>query len=139
MLQKYTRANGSVGYKLVEFGQSKTQQACKDECDINKIMKKFEHTGKLPDMIKSNAQYGDFSNVPTYQEACDVVFKAQEQFMSLSAQSRKRFHNDPAEMLDFCSKEENREEMYKLGLAVRPVVTPQVQEAPQPEGAPQNA
>jgi len=96
--------------------KSKTQQSMMADCDINNIMKKFEQTGILPDMIKSNPQYGDFSDVMSYQEAMSLVVHANDQFASLSAKVRDRFNNDPKRFLAFCEDSNNREEMKILGL-----------------------
>ena len=49
----------------------------------------------------------------------------QDDFMELPAQLRSRFNNDPAELIDFLGKEENREEATKLGLvAAKPISEP---------------
>lgn len=119
----FRKKNPKTG--VMEFDPGLTKQADKDSCDVNKILERFERTGMLPDMIRSDARYGDFSTVPTYQEACDIVLKAQEQFEALSAHVRDRFSNDPARMLEFCSDPRNAEEMVKLGLAVAKPTVPQ--------------
>lgn len=103
---------------------SLTKQAEKDACDVNLILNRFERTGVLPDMIRQDGRYGDFSDVGTYQEALNTVILAQEQFEALDAHVRDRFGNDPMKMLEFCSRSENLEEMVKLGLAVASPVTP---------------
>lgn len=95
---------------------SKTKQSFKDECDINQIMKKFEKTGILPDLIKTNPVYGDFSDPKTYQESLNLVHHAQEQFSNLSSKVRERFNNDPQKFLEFTSNAENADEMAKMGL-----------------------
>jgi len=103
----------------------RTKQSHKDECDINYIMRKFEKTGQLPDMIKSNPSYGDFSNVPDYQAALGMVEHAKEQFNALSAKVRARFNNDPSQFLAFATDPRNGAEMVKLGLAkARPKAKP---------------
>jgi phage internal scaffolding protein len=95
----------------------RVKQAFKEETDINRIMKKYETTGVLPDMIKSNPQYGDFSNVTDYQQAMNTVILAREQFDGLSAKIRKRFNNSPEAFLAFVEDPENHQEMVELGLA----------------------
>jgi phage internal scaffolding protein len=95
-----------------------TKQSDKDSCDINLILDRYAKTGVLPDLITKDPQYGDFTDVPTYQEACSIVSLAEAQFEALDAKTRERFGNDPALMLDFCSKSENHDEMVKLGLAI---------------------
>lgn len=95
-----------------------TKQSEKDACDLNLIMARYEKTGVLPDMIRSNPQYGDFSSVPDFLQAQLLVRKANDQFAALDAHVRDRFGNDPAYMLAFCADPANAEEMVKLGLAV---------------------
>jgi len=99
-------------------GDSRTHQSFKDECDINNILNRYARTGVLPQMIKSNPRYGDFATVQSYQDACNVVLLAQEQFNALDANVRDRFNNDPSKFLAFCSDEKNKAEMISLGLAV---------------------
>lgn len=99
---------------------TRTKQADKEACDINNILRRYEKTGILSDMILENPQYGDFSDVASFQEACQVVRVAEEQFGALSARVRERFGNDPANMLAFCADPANRAEMVDLGLAVAP-------------------
>lgn len=104
--------------------KSMAKQSFKTECDINHIMKKFEKTGILPDLIKQDPQYGDFSDVPSYHEAVNLVHKAHEQFDALSAKVRARFENDPAQFLAFATDPKNGQEMVKMGLATpTPVVS----------------
>lgn len=104
---------------LVTPEPSRTKQSFRDECDINNVMKKFERTGILPEMIKQNPQYGDFSDVESFQEAQNIVIHANEQFMALDAHIRKRFDNNPAKFLEFVSYPENLDEMVKLGIATK--------------------
>lgn len=94
------------------------KQSDKDSCDINLIMKRYEATGQLPDLIARDARYGDFSSVPSYQEALEIVSKAEEQFGLLPAVVRDRFANNPEEMLRFCADSRNHEEMVRMGLAL---------------------
>lgn len=131
-----TRYQGrkSVPAKLV--GKSRTHQSFKDECDINNIMKRFEKTGILPDLIKRNPRYGDFSDVPSYQEALNTVLLANEQFAALSARVRDRFNNDPQAFLAFVHDEKNSDEMIKLGLASRQENPPQTLPEGVKEGKP---
>lgn len=95
---------------------SKVQNSYKDETDIKNILKKYGRTGMLP-IMKDEALYGDFSDVPSYQEAQNIIIKANDQFNNLSSDLRKRFDNDPAKFLAFCGDEKNLDEMRALGLA----------------------
>jgi len=100
---------------------SLAQQNFKDESDINYIVRQFGLTGELPDQPLS-PQYGDFTGVLDYHSAVNAVLAAQDEFDHLPAQMRARFNNDPAQLIDFLDKEENREEATKLGLvAEKPI------------------
>lgn len=101
-------------------GVSLTKQCFKDDCDINNILRKYETTGVLPEVIKTNPQYGDFSDVLSYEDSLNVVAMAQEQFSYLSAKVRRRFDNDPAKFLEFVDDPSNLEESYDLGIRLRP-------------------
>lgn len=115
----HTRFKKPPKKPIVFTTTGRTHQSFKDECDINNIMRKFQKTGVLPDMIKQNPQYGDFSSLPDYQASLDLVMKAQLQFQSLASHVRERFSNDPAKFLEFATDSKNMKEMVRLGLAVK--------------------
>ena len=108
------------GRVQVSFKQpSLTQQHFKDECDINQIMNRYRETGFLVDPLArptEKLQFGDFSTPFDYMEAMNTVVRANEAFAGLPANLRKRFNNDPAELLAFVSDESNVDEAVKLGL-----------------------
>lgn len=100
-------------------GKSRTKQEFKDELDINNILKKYNKTGQLPDMIRKDPKYGDFSSPLDYQESMNLVLHAHEQFQNLPARARERFNNDPEKFLVFATDPANAKEMVRLGLAVK--------------------
>lgn len=95
---------------------SRTKQAFKDECDINKIMRKWEKQQTITHVRDGMPSYGDFSNAMEYKEAADRVLAANEAFMQLPAGVRARVNNSPAQFLDFIGDPENRAELEELGL-----------------------
>lgn len=105
-----------------------TKQSDLKDTDINAIMKRFERTGQLPDMIAHTPRYGDFSEVPSYQEALEIVNLANDQFSNLDANVRNRFDNDPAKFLGFATDPKNMDELEKMGL-LKPEVVQQRLEA----------
>jgi phage internal scaffolding protein len=108
---------------------SLTQQHFKDECDINNILRQFNITGLLPESPLS-PRYGDFTGISDYHSALNQVIAAEDEFMALPAQIRSRFDNDPAKLIDFLDKSENKDEAIKLGLVKQPEELPQVVEVP---------
>lgn len=110
---------------------SRTQQSFKDECDVNKIMKKFKKVMGSDYLSRYNGivggQFGDFSSVTDYRTAIEQVSAAKDVFGALPAIIRKRFDHDPATFLDFCHDPKNIDELKSLGLTKAldsPVLTP---------------
>ena len=94
---------------------SLTQQHFKDETDIINILRQFIITGLLPEAPLS-PRYGDFTGIVDYHSALNQVIAAEDEFMSLPADLRARFQNDPAQLIAFINDENNRSEAEKLGL-----------------------
>lgn len=100
---------------------SRTKQSFKQECDINHLMKKFKKIMGTEYLNRFNGyvggHFGDFSQVVDYRSAFEQVRRAEDVFMSLPAQVRREFENDPAMFLDFCQNPANAGELVKMGLA----------------------
>lgn len=109
----------SVG---IEFKlPSLAQQHFKDECDINTIIANFQQTGVMPSG-KREPLFGDFSGVPQdFMSAQNLFDEAQERFYSLSSDIRKRFNNNPAELLHFMSNPANADVAFDMGLINKPI------------------
>lgn len=86
------------------------------DADINNIVKKYQATGQLPGMIKTNPVWGDFSSPMDFREAHDLMIKANEQFEALPSKVRERFSNDPGNFLEFATNPANLDEMESMGL-----------------------
>ena len=112
-------------------GESLTKQSFADECDINRILERFAITGHVPDNVRAPS-FGDFVDIPSYQDALNAVIEAERSFMQMPANVRARFGNDAHAFVEFCSDPENLPEMRKLGLAVQAVT----ESAPTPSPAP---
>jgi hypothetical protein len=91
------------------------QQQFRDEVDINTMVERFGLTGEMPQLLNL-PETGDFTGIFNFQSAMNIVAQAQTEFMTLPAKLRARFHNDPAEILEFLQDPENREEAQRLGL-----------------------
>lgn len=106
--------------KYLDSGKSLTKQSFKDECDINKILKKWERTGQLEHARLQTQKFIDCSAAVDYQTALNIVQEAQESFDSLPSSIRNRFNNDPAYFESFVSDRANDEELIALGLIEKP-------------------
>lgn len=94
-------------------------QSAVEESDINTIVRRFGLTGQLPTDV-AVPQFVDFEDVFDFQSAMNTVIAAEKAFMQLPADVRKRFNNDPQEIVAFVSDERNRDEAKKLGLLMPP-------------------
>lgn len=95
---------------------SLTIQSSKDESDINVIVDRFTKTGTMPQLMMPPLN-ADFDAVFDFQDAMNLTRAAKESFDAMPAKVRTRFNNDPAAFVDFCSDQDNIDEMRKLGLA----------------------
>ncbi len=98
---------------------TRTEQSHKQECDINYILAKHLKTGVINHQNAYGGQYGDTSAID-YHSAMNTIVNADQMFNDLPSGTRSRFQNDPAQFLDFVGDENNLEEMYTMGLAIRP-------------------
>lgn len=94
---------------------SLAQQHYKDETDINNILRQFNITGQLPTAPLS-PRYGDFTGIVDYQSALNAVIAAEDGFMSLPAETRAMFNNDPELLINFLDNPDNKDQAIKLGL-----------------------
>lgn len=127
----------------IKFDQpSRTLQSFKDDADINCIIARFENTGVLVDPtvpVSRTPQFGDFSEMPSYQEAQNVIVAANNAFNDLSAKIRERFGNDPAAYFDFVRSlkkgSDDYAEAIRLGIINEPI-----DRAPEvPSGSPESS
>lgn len=98
---------------------SRTHQSFVAECDINNILKEYALSGQIRH-ISARAEQGTYADLPDsvdFQEALNIVMEGREAFASLPSQVRNRFHNNPAEFLEFMADPANQDEAIKLGLA----------------------
>jgi len=96
--------------------ESMTKQSFKDECDINKIMAKFQRTGVLEHYAKHAPQYMDIPPLD-HAEALILISEAASMFEELPSSIRKKFENNPQKFLEFVDNPDNIEQLREMGLA----------------------
>lgn len=105
-------------------GPSMTQQHFKDECDINVIIARHDTTGlwcKPGDLAKVRQPiFDDFSVLPDFMDAQNFLNEAGDLFNALPSGIRRRFDNNPAELLEFLADPANASEAVALGLVSAP-------------------
>ena len=95
--------------------KSRTKQAFAKEADINNIMRQYIKTGLMPEGT-AKPSYGDFSDGSDFRSVCDRILIAEAEFGRLDADIRKKFNNNPADLLDFLANPANEAEGIELGL-----------------------
>lgn len=90
-------------------------QSAEEESNINTIVRRFGLTGELPTDVKL-PQTGDFTNIPDFHTAMNIVRKTQEEFLRVPAEVRARFGNDPQAFMNFIEDDRNRDEARRMGL-----------------------
>ncbi len=123
-----------ISQGIVFTEPSRTKQSELEASDINNIMARYATTGTITHLAQGQPLYGDFSEVEDYQASLEKVMSAEERFMSLPSDIRKKFDYNPQKMVEFILDEKNREECYSLGFFDRPPV--EVVETPAPAPAP---
>jgi len=113
--------------KISDWGESRTKSEYAADLDRNEIMRKYEHFGVMPHELREQGFYADVSNIPNYQDSLIAVQNGKQAFMTLPARIRKRFGNDPQNLLDFLSDDNNYEEAVKLGI-IKPDLSSSSQE-----------
>jgi len=101
------------------LSKSRTHQSFAKDADINNIMAKYSRTGILGDpnlVSERKPMFGDFSNIPDFNERVLSVQRVNDAFMALPSDVRAKFANDPALALDFLADEKNHDEARKLGM-----------------------
>lgn len=96
-----------------------TKQEMGRECNINTIMRRALERGMLPNK-NLEPLYGDFSSIGSYQDAKIRVQETKAAFMTLPANVRLRFGNDPGALIKFCEDPENLPEAIELGIVEKP-------------------
>lgn len=112
------------------------EQSHKDKCEINNIIASYQKTGIITHQKNHADEYG-FATPYDFQASMELITKAQSMFDSLPSSLRNRFDNDPAKYLEFVQNKDNLEEMYELGMAIRPEKPQKAPSTPQPQGEPQ--
>lgn len=124
-----SRYSKSLHVSLAVTSPSRTRQEFKDECDVNLIVKRHAETGLWQGSLKPPTrcpQFVDIANAPDAQTAHNLFIQARDAFMSLPSVVRKRFDNNPHELIAFVSEDSNYDDALKLGLVNErpPVVSP---------------
>lgn len=124
----YDRNEASQETALYCKDASRTKQEFAADADINTIIERFGIGYDMP-LNTTPPASGDFTEIPDFRGAVDIVRRAQEVFNALPAKIRSRFENDAGKYVEFFNDPDNYEEARKLGLVKEPE---EVQTPPEP-------
>ncbi len=97
----------------IVFGDSRTKQAFKDECDINRIMHMATKTGAISHLNKYEGTYGDFEEFD-FLAAHLQIRKANEIFEALPAELRREFQQSPQQFFKFVNDPVNKDRLAEI-------------------------
>lgn len=97
---------------------SRTRQEFADECDVNKLMARYQKVGVWPlPPVGREPRYLDLGEVPDFQTAMQMMIDAENAFMRLPALTRREFDNDPMRFVEFAQNKDNLPKLREWGLA----------------------
>lgn len=94
----------------------RTKQSFKDQCDINKIMERWNKGQNITHLNPQTPLYGDFTTSTDLQQSLDRVAEAQSRFNELPSAVRQWAQNDPVTFLELVNDPQNEEKLQELGL-----------------------
>lgn len=112
-----------------------TKQEFVKDCDVNVILARCLKVGAPVRGADIQAVFADVSEVGDFSDCVRRVKAAEDAFMSLPAEVRGRFKNDPGQLMAFIMEDANYDEALKLGLVEKkpaPVVPAEVPFSPAP-------
>lgn len=120
----FTRTHKQTRHAVDLSAGGRAKQSMKDDCDINKIMAKFQRTGAITHFNRHSPKYG-FATSQDFADSMRIITSAQEMFNDLPSEIRTKFHNNPGEFLEFVQNPDNASEMETLGLTTKKSESPE--------------
>lgn len=120
-LFNYDRNQVSDDTATLNMEPSLTRQEFANDADINVLVERMMRGEDIPTNT-TPPKDGDFSELPDFTAATQMIRQAQQVFDALPARIRSRFQNEPQKYIDFFHDPDNYDEALKMGL-VKPRVT----------------
>ncbi len=110
--KKLTRTQVIALRKAKTYNDGRTKQCHKDECDIVKIMARFDKTGTISHLEKFEGVYADYSDFDFHMQT-NKLTKGREIFDALPAELRREFGQSPARFFKYVNDPENHDDLRK--------------------------
>lgn len=97
-------------------GPETTNQAFKDECDINRVLDRSKHGASLSHLLNHGGSYGDFStwNENTFEQMQIDYARGVSIFNDLPAELRSEFDHNPGKFFGFVNDPENTDRLEEI-------------------------
>lgn len=96
-------------------GKGLTEQAHKDETDINHILADYRRTGLIKHARKHEGAYDDVT-ATDFQQSMIIIAETKSMFEGLPSEVRKDFNNNPADFLNFVQNPKNEQKLSQMGI-----------------------
>lgn len=93
-----------------------TQQHLAEDCDINNIILKHARGEAVNIIDPAQMIYGDFTSLEDFHSTMNRLKRTEEAWEQMPANIKKRFNQNPGELIEFLNNDANREEAEQLGL-----------------------
>lgn len=92
------------------------KQSMREECDVNKIVLRFQKTGLLTHVASGVPAFVDVSELGDYRSVIEQVRLVEEYFLGLPAKVRSAFENDARSFMDYLEGDPSQGDLEALGL-----------------------
>lgn len=134
------RSKNARRVKRMFEGESLTEQQHAIDVNLPGIMTRHEGTRVYAHVAAKMPQYGDFTDVPDFQEAQNRIAEAKQLFLELPARIRDEFRNDQDAFIKAASDPAQKERLTELGFDASYLPDPpQDVEPPEQDRVPESA
>jgi len=104
-------------FTTIDTGEGLTEQAHKDQCDINSILHDYTRTGFIRHAKENQGQYDDVTAYD-FQQAQNMVANVKTMFETLPSEIRQEFSQNPSTFLDYVQNPSNGKELAERGILI---------------------
>jgi len=116
-MQKITiRPNGTIRVQTINNEPDMAQQQYKDSTDVNTIMNKYEKTGVVTHLAKSQGYFKELGEPEDLLDAKMRLIKAERAFDALPAEIRAQCDHNPANFLTMLKDPTKKELLTQYGI-----------------------
>ena len=106
---------GMIKREPLNYDDGRTKQAFKDQCDINKMLKKAQQKGSLAHIQKyPELAYGEFDGEFDLLTAHKRINRANEIFGELPSEIRSEFNNNALKFVTWAANPDNNSRLAEL-------------------------